>query len=72
MERLEITDVVSDAQLGLDNITSAVKVALKVTVAGQTEPVLLLMTEETTQVLAHTLNHGHRPTPGREAPDGRH
>lgn len=62
VERLEILDVVGNPTRGIDHDDSgAVKIGLLVAIAGQPDPVLLLMTEHMTQVLAHVLDHGHRP-----------
>jgi len=65
-DRLEITGIVrtgqATAQLGPDLTDGVIKLGMIVTIAGQEDPVLLLMTEDVTRDMEHLLSTGHLPT----------
>lgn len=64
--RIEITSIFrvaggAPAQIGVDQTDGQTKVGIIVTIAGQDEPVLLLMAEEVSRDLEHLLSTGHLP-----------
>jgi len=63
MDRVEITGIVdagaATAQLVTDQTDGAVKLAILVTIAGQDEPLPLVMTGSVAGDLEHLLSTGH-------------
>lgn len=59
---IEVTDLLSDAYRVVDERDGRRKVAILVTLAGETEPAVLLMAEPTLVALGHVIETGHLPT----------